>query len=336
MRKQFAKKAVLLSSLFLFTAFLTQPAAAEENEPEPVTLTVELEDVNAIHSIKAQLIELKVDETLYPELKENINIEESELILEGLDISKLGIQDVMVHFTMKVNTLKSDLLFNNVITEKIRIQVVDTTAPTIVLKYEHITMDFEEVLDPMEWIESILDNSREEMKEVQADMSSLDNTTPGDYQITYTATDVNGNTGKAILNVTVKPKKVAYSNYGTSSDSITAMLNLMNSKRAEAGLNPLSLGDANAQAAIGVRACEAAENVSHTRPDGRHYKTAFDDYGVTYSSPYEILTYSGSTVQDKFDWWMSSSSHRADILRASSTKVAIGYCGKMWAAIVYE
>ena len=77
------------------------------------------------------------------------------------------------------------------------------------------------------------------------------------------------------------------------------MLNLINNARADAGLDPLSLGDENAQAAIGVRASEAAGYVSHKRPDGSHYKTAFDEYGVSYSHPLEILTYAGSTVQDK-------------------------------------
>lgn len=322
--------------LMLFGAILIQPVHAEESDSLITTLTIELDDTGAIESIKTQLVEQKVDDTLYPGMKESIDIANSEIILEGLDISKIGTQDVLVHMTMKVSTLRTESLFNNIITEKIRINVVDTTAPVITLKYDHIKMDYEEILDPYEWIEEIHDNSHQEMVEIKADMSQVDNTNPGDYEITYSATDVNGNTGYATMQVTVKPKKVAYSNYGTSSDSISTMLELMNGKRAEYGLDALSLGDSNAQAAIGIRACEASSNVSHTRPDGRHYKTAFDDYDVSYSSPYEILTYSGSSVQDKFNWWMGSSGHRSIILRSSGTKVAIGYCGKMWAAIVYE
>lgn len=318
---------------------LIQPVLAEEDENESeenTILTVELNDAEAASAIKSQLVEKEIDETLYPGLKASIDIDNSEILLEGLDISKLGIQDVMVHLTMKQSPLKTSLLFNSVISEKLQIEVVDTTAPVITLKYEHIRMEYEEELDPMEWIEEVTDNSDINEVSVSADMSQLDNTVPGEYQIIYTATDASGNTSTAVMGVEVKQKKVAYSYYGSDADSITTMLQLMNNKRAEYGLSALTLGDENAQAAIGVRACEAATNVSHTRPDGRHYKTAFDDYGVSYSSPYEILTYSGSTVQDKFNWWMGSSSHRADILRSSSTKVAIGYCGKMWAAIIYE
>lgn len=330
------KKAALMLCTPLMLFATIQPAHAEETNLPITILTVELDDIQAVDSIKSQLVDKKVDETMFPGMKANIDIANSEIKLEGLDITKLGQQDVMVHMTMKVSSIKTELLFNNVIQEKIKVEVVDTTAPTIALRYDHIRLEYEEELDPYEWIDAITDNSHQDMANISVDTSSLDISTPGEYEIYYSAEDVNGNVGYATLGVTVKKKKVAYSNYGASSDSITSMLNLMNNKRAEYGLDALSLGNSDAQAAIGVRACEAAANVSHTRPDGRHYKTAFDDYGVSYSKPYEILTYSGSSVQDKFNWWMSSSGHRAIILRSSGNKVAIGYCGKMWAAIVYN
>ena len=323
-----------------------QPIYAEETllGTEPTTITIELGDMNAAETIKINLIDLKVDGKLFPDLKDHIDIEHSELKIEGLDISKLGIQEVMVHMTIKSSSItKNNLLFNNIITEKINIYVVDTTAPVITLKYPKIRLDFEEELNPDEWVESIVDNSNTDVISIDADISQLDIKTPGDYEVVYSAQDIHGNIGYATLHVTVKKKKVAPKTYTTtsssvtvSSDTIQSMLSMMNAARAENGLSALTLGDEKAQAAINVRACEAASYVSHRRPDGRHYKTAFDDYGVSYSHPYEILTYSGSTTTDKFNWWMGSSGHRAIVLRSNGTRVAIGYCGKMWATIVYN
>lgn len=326
---------LLLCFGFVFILFETK-VWAEENEEEFEILTVELNDAEAVSSIKKQLIEAQYSTDNTVGLLNSIDIEASEIKLDGLDVSKLGYQDILIHMNVKNNSLASSLMLNNLFSKKIRVQVIDTLAPNIELKYEHIYLDYKEELDPLEWIEEITDNDNIENILLDVDTSGLDITVAGDYKIIYQASDASGNTSQKTLLVTVKEEVKPYTYYGSNDDYIDAMLSLINNARASYGLSAYSLGSEAAQKAVGVRACEAASYTSHTRPDGRHYKTAFDDYNVSYSSPYEVLTYAGTSVEDKFNWWMNSSGHRNILLRSSSSKIAIGYCGKMWAAIAYD
>lgn len=322
---------------FFFCLFIFETKVlAEKNDEEFDLLTVELNDAEAVSSIKKQLIEDQYNTSNTVGLLNTIDIEASEIKLEGLDVSKLGSQDILVHMNVKNNPLASSLILNNLFSKKVRVQVIDTLAPNIELKYEHIYLDYKEELDPLEWIEEITDNDNIENILLDVDTSGLDITVAGDYKIIYQASDASGNTSQKTLLVTVKEEVKPYTYYGSNDDYINAMLSLINNARASYGLSAYSLGSEAAQKAVGVRACEAASYTSHTRPDGRHYKTAFDDYNVSYSSPYEVLTYAGTSVEDKFNWWMNSSGHRNILLRSSSSKIAIGYCGKMWAAIAYD
>ena len=260
----------------------------------------------------------------------------AEIKIDQLDLSKIGQQDVMVHLTLN-NTAAQNSLLQTTLSREVTLDIQDTTAPVIELKYPHIRLEYEEEWNPLDWVESVSDNSLESLDIQQLWVENyVDASQSGEYEVYFSIADASGNVGSATLGVQVKEKPKPKSSGVVAGDAITSMLNLINIARADAGLDPLSLGDESAQAAIGVRASEAAGYVSHKRPDGSHYKTAFDEYGVSYSHPLEILTYAGSTVQDKFNWWMNSSGHRSIILSSSSTKIAIGYSGKMWAAIAYQ
>ncbi len=330
-------KAFLCCFISLFTLqSTTYNAHATETTDDLIELTVEINDVNAIYSIKEQLIDSSIDIQQDQSIKDEIDIVNSEITIDGLDITQLGTTTGQIHMSLKLKPLSSTLLAENTISTHVIFNVVDTTKPEITLKYSAIQLDFEEELNPYEWIKNTSDNSMNDLASVYAETSSLDNTTPGDYTVYYYAKDASGNTATTELKVTVKEEINASAYYGTDANLINDMLDLINSERSERGLSPLILGSENAQKAIGVRASEASGYVSHTRPDGQHYKTAFDEYGVTYSSPYEVLTYSGTTVQDKLDWWMGSPGHRDILMRATGTYIAIGYSGSMWAAIVYN
>lgn len=60
------------------------------------------------------------------------------------------------------------------------------------------------------------------------------------------------------------------------------LLRLINSLRDEAGVNALGIED-SIQFAARIRAAEALESFSHTRPDGVPYNTAFDEAGFSYA-----------------------------------------------------
>ncbi len=302
---------------------------------EPLILTVELNDVQVANTIKQQMIEHLASTEIYAEALDKINLNASELDVDGLDISQLGEQDVLLRISLETSALDTQTLVNKTISQQVQVQVVDTTAPELTLKYSEIRLNVEEELVPLDWISEIRDNSNLTLEDVQVDLSQLDINQPGEYVVTYSLSDESLNTTSIELAVEVKHEPT-YNHYGTDASLISDLLEKINNMRGEIGLHALELAEPNAQSAIGVRACEAATNVSHTRPDGRHYKTAFDDYGVSYSAPYEVLTYAGSTTQDKLDWWMGSPGHRAHLQRSQSTQIAIGYCGEMWAAIVYN
>ncbi len=85
------------------------------------------------------------------------------------------------------------------------------------------------------------------------------------------------------------------------------VLNIINEKRAAAGLAPL-VWDDNLAAAAQVRAREAATTWSHTRPDGSAWWTA--DSRVVYG---ECLARGYNDSSSLVDAWMASPTHR-DVL----------------------
>ena len=323
------------------TAAITSPIRAEGESEADVkpTIRLEINDLNAADKIKTALfqeaaVSVPAEETTL--MAPVADLTNAEIKIDQLDLSKIGQQDVMVHLTLN-NSAAQNSLLQTTLSREVTLDIQDTTAPVIELKYPHIRLEYEEEWNPLDWVESVSDNSLEPLDIQQLWVENyVDASQSGEYEVYFSIADASGNVGFATLGVQVKEKPKPKSSGVVAGDAITSMLNLINNARADAGLDPLSLGDENAQAAIGVRASEAAGYVSHKRPDGSHYKTAFDEYGVSYSHPLEILTYAGSTVQDKFNWWMNSSGHRAIILSSSSTKIAIGYSGKMWAAIAYQ
>lgn len=102
-----------------------------------------------------------------------------------------------------------------------------------------------------------------------------------------------------------------------------SMAAAINAYRAEEGLGELSLSS-RLSAIASCRGYEVSRVWSHTRPDGRDYRTVLSDYGYG-GSAQELLVYvSGSgDAQSIVDKWMASDSHRELLLGAVST-VGIG------------
>ena len=106
-----------------------------------------------------------------------------------------------------------------------------------------------------------------------------------------------------------------------------ALLEAMNTYRMDAGVETLTLKKKLSGIAY-VRAQEAVDYWSHTRPDGRGYTSALSDYGYSYGSSAELMVYAtGSGDADTMvDKWMDSASHSEKILSAGFTTVGIGVC----------
>ena len=78
------------------------------------------------------------------------------------------------------------------------------------------------------------------------------------------------------------------------------------------------------QSAADKRAKEIVEKWGHTRPNGQSGLTAISDAGVSYNCRGENIGKSNGTTADMMNWWMNSSSHKANILSKDFTGIAIG------------
>ena len=95
-----------------------------------------------------------------------------------------------------------------------------------------------------------------------------------------------------------------------------SVVNQVNRERAKQGLNALRI-DPALTAAAQIRAREIVERFSHTRPDGTRWSTVSSRaYG-------ENIAKGQKTADKVMAAWMSSSGHRANILRASYGSIGV-------------
>ena len=116
----------------------------------------------------------------------------------------------------------------------------------------------------------------------------------------------------------ITPEETANNNVVDENFTVFAQnaLEEMNQKRREYGLPDLIWSSELAQAAI-IRATEASQNWSHTRPNGEQYNTVSDQVmGENLAKNYPDAF---STVEA----WMNSDSHRANILDKDLRTVGI-------------
>lgn len=330
--------------------FMTVNVSAEEpqktikEETQDFVYKIEIDSSPDFSKIKADILAEDLKYVAFPEKLEN-DILLSEIIESDVDYTSKDVQKVNFYIQRFVES-KSEKTKIDEVVGKVKLQFVDTTAPTITLSKKSITHEVESKLDENDYLKSVEDNSFDKVS--VSIKNNVDLKIAGDYKITYTAVDSSDNSASAVLNVTVKdkpkPKPVvvkassAATTYTAkpSSNDIYGALNMINAHRVAAGLHPLVMGGGSELAAASIRAQEAASYVSHTRPGGRSYKTAFTDLGLYHSNVIEVLTYSGSSAADKVNWWMRSSTHRGVLMRSNITHIALGTSGGMWAGIVYQ
>lgn len=99
---------------------------------------------------------------------------------------------------------------------------------------------------------------------------------------------------------------------------------LVNTERAKAGLNALTLDTEIASAAL-VRAKETEISFSHTRPDGRGFSSVLTDNGIKFNGAGENIAWGQRSPEEVMNAWMNSEGHRANILNPKFTKIGVGY-----------
>ena len=340
--------AFIIMLLISALVFMTTNISAEEtqnNKKEEVqeyVYKIEVASSPDFSRIKADILAKDLKYVAFPEKLEN-DILLSEIIESDVDYTNKDVQKVNFTIQRYVESKNEKTRIDEVVGE-VKLQFVDTTPPTITLSKKSITLEVGSKLNADDYLKSVNDNSFDEVNVNIENKVNLNKA--GEYEIIYTAVDSSDNTTSEVLNVTIKdkPKPVvvkassASTTYTAkpSSNDIYGALNMINAHRAAAGLAPLQMGGSSELAATSIRAQEASTYVSHTRPDGRSYKTAFTDLGLYHSNVIEVLTYSGNSAADKVNWWMQSSAHRNILMSSNVTHIALGTAGGMWAGLVYK
>lgn len=109
------------------------------------------------------------------------------------DVQKLGRQNISVSITYEGNEYKKDF----------DVEIVDEMSPEIILSNEEVIIDEGGNFDPKSYITDIKDNYNSNLIDKVEIQSTVDNTKSGNYVVTYTVTDENGNKSTKILNVIV-------------------------------------------------------------------------------------------------------------------------------------
>ena len=149
------------------TAAITSPIRAEGESEADIkpTIRLEINDLNAADKIKTALfqeaaVSVPAEETTL--MAPAADLTNAEIKIDQLDLSKIGQQDVMVHLTLD-NSAAQNSLLQTTLSREVTLDIQDTTAPVIELKYPHIRLEYEEEWNPLDWVESVYDNSLESL-----------------------------------------------------------------------------------------------------------------------------------------------------------------------------
>lgn len=103
------------------------------------------------------------------------------------------------------------------------------------------------------------------------------------------------------------------------------ILELMNQKRTEAGLNPLTLDSTLLQIAR-YKSNHMIQfgYFDHTTPEGNNWTSWLNTINYNYTTTGENIAYNNYDPVGLFNQWWNSSGHRANMMNPSYTKVGIG------------
>jgi len=101
------------------------------------------------------------------------------------------------------------------------------------------------------------------------------------------------------------------------------VIRLINEERAKVGVSPL-VEDPSLIVAAGLRAREAAQRFSHTRPNGSKWNTIFFEFEISAYRRGENLAYGQKTPKRVVRECMQSKWHCRNILDESFDRVAVG------------
>ena len=146
-----------------------------------------------------------------------------------------------------------------------------------------------------------------------------------------TSTEAPTTTTEVTTTTTAKPSETKPQSLGDTSGSFNSdmakeVLTLVNQKRQENGLAPLSWNKTLAKAAD-IRATEIVVSFSHTRPDGSEWWSAGAQTQMG-----ENLAFGQTSATEVVEAWMKSSTHRGNILSGSYSVIGVScyYCNGVY------
>jgi uncharacterized protein YkwD len=151
------------------------------------------------------------------------------------------------------------------------------------------------------------------------DTASTGNTNTGTGSATNTSTNVTSVDVQGLPNL---PTNYSINIQNSAEDQI---LQLMNQKRVEAGLKPLTLDNTLIEVAR-YKSDDMIQNnfFDHTNPDGTKWTNWLQALGYNYTTAGENIAYNNYDAVQLFTQWWNSPGHRANMMNASYTKVGIG------------
>lgn len=96
----------------------------------------------------------------------------------------------------------------------------------------------------------------------------------------------------------------------------------INQERANNGLQALTVLDALGEPAA-IRAKELEQEFSHIRPDGTAVFSILEEYQIEYMTAAENIGIGYQSAEAAIIGWMNSEGHRANILSADYSKLAV-------------
>jgi len=135
----------------------------------------------------------------------------------------------------------------------------------------------------------------------------------------------NASTSADSVDVQGLPKLPSNYSINVQASAEQKILELMNAKRTEAGLQPLTIDNTLVQLARYKSDHMIQYNYfDHVTPQGTKYTDWLKAVGYTYTTAGENIAYNTSDAVELFNQWWNSPGHRANMMNASYTKVGIG------------
>ncbi len=172
-------------------------------------IEVSIQDASPLETIKKSLIELKASTDDSIDLNA-IDIAQSQIDLQGFDRSAKGIQTVTARLSLTEGSDESAGITKSLgytFIQNATVKMVSSDAPQLKLKADAVTVNNGDTWNSSSYISYINDDSG--ILPALIVEGNVDMSTDGDYYVSYTAIDIEGNKTKADLKVSVKtPEEV--------------------------------------------------------------------------------------------------------------------------------